>query len=259
MKKYLSFLILLLCISSISFAQGIQNIAGIGAQLIIDTTGGYTMPRIFALVPNSPAYQSLNATDYIMKVDDVSCRNKTIEEVVAMIRGEAGTKVKITTAPAKNGHHAKDTVLLRVGMQVPVANNAPPDPLAAFNEACESEVRQLKKNGVEVIKTFNSDCGNYFFNFNAESGKYRVRVITMEEKAVNPNAPVPNTAAKVYDGDNEAGAVALIKSGSVDKGSYATTQLEGGITFNKSCVGVISITMHDDLKKCKGMYIIVYK
>jgi hypothetical protein len=265
MKKCLFFLILILFINIISFAQGIQNIAGIGAQLILDTVGGYSMPRIFALVPNSPAYQSLNATDYIVKVDNVSCRNKTIEEVVALIRGEVGTNVKITTAPTKDGSHSKDTVLIRVGMQVPVANNAPqsppnpPDPLTAFNDACENEAKQLKKTGVEVIKTYNSDCGNYFFNFNAETGKYRVRVITMEEKSVDPNSPAPGTTAKVYDGDNENGAVTLIKTGSSDKSSYTTTQFEGGISFNKPCVGVISITVHDDLKKCKGMYIIVYR
>src|SRR4051812_48383574 len=100
MKKFL-FSIFFMALSGACLHA--QVIAGIGAQLTLDTTGGYTMPRIFSLVPRSPAYDALNATDYIIKVNDVLCKNKTIEDVVALIRGAEGTPVKITTAFTKEG------------------------------------------------------------------------------------------------------------------------------------------------------------
>ena len=261
MKKNFLFLLLLILSPVFSHAQNVENIAGIGAQLILDTAGGYTMPRIFSLVPNSPAYQSLNATDYIIKVNDISCKDKTIEEVVALIRGVVGTSVKITTGDTKEGKNPKNFTLTRVGMQIPVAQPAapPPDPATTFFEACDNEAKQLKKNGVEIIKTFNSECGNFFFNFNAESGMYRIRVFTMEEKGKGAYTPSFSATAKVFDGDNEAGATELARSGATDKNSYMVAQLDGAVTFKRTCVGVVGIIIHDDIKKCRGMYVIVYK
>jgi len=241
-----------------SFAQ--QNVGGIGAQLFLDTAGGFTMPRIQALVPNSPAYAKLNATDYIMKVNDVSCKDKTIEEIVAMIRGEAGTSVKITVADTKQGKRERDVELVRVGLQIP-GNNAPaPDPVAAFNERCENEVKQLKKQRYEIVKTASSECGNFFFNFEAAANQqYHIRAYTLEVKSKGQQNPAFYATARVFDGDNEAGATTLAKAASTTAGNTETAQSEGTVTFPKNCIGVVSMQLHDDATKCSRMFIVVYK
>jgi PDZ domain-containing protein len=257
MKKILLVTLFAALSGSISIAQ---NIGGIGAQLFLDTAGGHTMPRIQALVPNSPAYQYLNATDYIIKVNGVSCGDKTMEEVVAMIRGEAGTTVKITVADTKEGKRAKDVDLQRVGLTLPPGSTPPPpDPLTSFTAFCDNEVRQLKHAHMEIVKTFSSECGDFFFNFNAESGQYHVRVMTMEQKGSVAYAPAFNVTAKVFDGDNEAAAVQLGKAAPKDGGNFESAQIEGTISFKKACVGTIAVSIHSDVKKCAGMYIIVYK
>ena len=257
MKKHL-LTILFFLVMLPAFAQNI--IGGIGAQLFLDTAGGFTMPRIMSLIRNSPAYDTLKATDYIMKVDDVSCKDKTIEEIVGMIRGEAGTKVKITVADTKQGARPREYTLTRASMQVAAPPNAaPPDPVPAFNAACDNEVKQLKKKGFEIIKTYTSECGNFFFNFNAVAAAYHVHVYTMEEKGAGANAPAFYATAKVFDGDHEADATELSKLPSTTTGAAATGHLEGTVTFKRDCVGVVGITIHDDVKKCKAMYVIVYK
>ncbi len=250
-KKIIFFLLFFIGCNNIANAQ---VIAGIGAQLILDTTGGYTMPRIFSLVPRSPAYAALNATDYIIKVNDVPCKNKTIEDVVALIRGVEGTPVKITTAHTKDGINAKDTSLIRVSIQI----GNQPDPVAAFNEACETEANQLKKSGSEIIKTFNSDCGNYFFNFNADAGVYHIRMYTLDSREKPTDKSAFSATEKVFDGDNEAGAIELTKQ-EPKAGNPIVAQLEGTITFKRSCVGVVGITINDDVKKCRALFITVYK
>ena len=256
MKKILLFFLFTNLVLTASVAQ---NIGGIGAQLFLDTAGGHTMPRIQGLVPNTPAYQYLNATDYIIKVDGVSCKDKTIEEVVAMIRGEAGTNVKITVADTKEGKRPRDYDLQRVGMQLPASAPPPPDPLTAFNTDCENEVKLLKRQHSEIVKALTSDCGDFFFNFNAEKGQYHICVLAMEEKGTTANTPGFYATAKVFDGDNEAAAIPLSKAAPKDGGKYVAAQLEGTVTFKKTSVGTIAINIHDDVKKCRGMYIIVYK
>ncbi len=255
MKQLLS---LLFCVLAFNCSNA-QNIAGIGAQLFLDTADGYTMPRIQALIPNTPAYQYLNATDYIIKVNGVDCKNKSMEAVVGMIRGEAGTMVKVTTSGNKDGKDAKDFDLQRVGMQVPGGNASPPDPSVAFYTDCENEVKLLRTKNREIVKTYSSDCGDFFFNFNAEKGPYHVRVITMGAKVAGATSPGYSASAKVFDGDNEATARPLDNISSKDGGVFTATSLEGTISFTKTSVGTISIQVHDDVKKCHGIYVIVYQ
>lgn len=243
---------ILLFISARSIAQ---TIGGIGAQLFIDTADGFRIPRIMSLVQGSPAYDSLKATDYIISVNGTSCKNKTIEEVVALIRGIAGTKVHIIVADTKQGAHPREYDLTRVTMQVAGA----PDPVPAFNTWCENEVTQLKKKKFEIIKTFTSDCGNYFFNFDAEAGGYRIRVYSMEEKGNGTSSPGYIASARVFDPANEPSAVLLTQSSQQDMGTSAIAQLDGPVTFNKDCIANISINIKGDQAKCKAMYIIVYR
>ncbi len=254
MNKLILAIFLFLTVSVSAIAQNI--IGGIGAQLFLDTVNGFTMPRIMSLVPGSPAYDTLKATDYIMSVNGVSCKDKTIEEVVSLIRGEAGTKVHIKVADTKQGVRPREYDLTRVSINT----GAPADPIPAFNSWCDEQAKQLKKKGFEIIKTFNSDCGNYFFNFNAESGGYRVQVYTMEDKGSGTYTPGFTLSAKVYDGNNEAGAVSLNAIPPVQAGNTAIAQSAGTITFSKDCVGVVGITItNNDAKKCKAMFVTVYR
>jgi hypothetical protein len=274
-------MIILLLLLSVTLPQGnafAQNIGGIGAQLFLDTSEGFTMPRIMALIPNTPADKFLKATDFIMKVNDMDCKNKTIEEVVGVIRGEAGTTVKITVADTKEGKHQREYDLTRVSMQTGVPPNGgtapPPDPLTAFYTDCENEVKQMKRKGIQIIKTYTSECGNYFFNFNAETaGAYHIRLMAMQEKTNLPagqagtdTIPGFYPTARIFDGDNEAAAITLSKTAPKPAENPASggtgmmiAQLEGDLGFKKSGVGVISVQIHDDVKKCRGMYIVVYK
>ncbi len=253
MKKILFIAIIFFLSPLLSLAQSI--IGGIGAQLFIDTSGGFNMPRIMSLVDNSPAAQKLKATDFIMSVNGISCKAMTIEEVVALIRGEAGTTVHIVVADTKQGARPREYDITRVAMQVAGAT----DPATSFNAWCDNDTKQLRKKGFEVIKTFTSDCGNYFFNFNADAGGYRAHVYTMQEKVNGNELPGYTASARLYDGSNEKGAVTLPGLSPFVAGELIISHADGTITFPHDCVGVISMSVQDPSKKCKAMYIVVYR
>ena len=72
------------------------NYVGIGAYVGVNDSG---YSYIAQPMKQSPAEKAgLKVGDVIYKVDDVNVLEKTSEEVVAMIKGEEGTKVKITIA-----------------------------------------------------------------------------------------------------------------------------------------------------------------
>jgi hypothetical protein len=246
------FIVLLftLCVT----AANAQNIGGIGAQLLLDSTGDYTMPKIQGLIPGSPAAKDLHEGWYILKVNDVSCKNKTLGEVVNLIRGTEGTTVKIAAADNKAGKHQKEYEMVRALVAVP--HPAPLDPLAAFRDACENEVKQF---GERVIKTFNSDCGDYFFNFNADPRTYHIRLLTMEEKGKGAFSPAFHATARVFDNDNEKESVELAGQEPKDYGGIMVAQSEAAVSFKRECVATINTHIPGDVKKCRAMYIIVYR
>ena len=72
------------------------NYVGIGAYVGVNDSG---YSYIVQPMKQSPAEKAgLKTGDVIYKVDDVNVLEKTSEEVVAMIKGEEGTKVKVTIA-----------------------------------------------------------------------------------------------------------------------------------------------------------------
>lgn len=76
-----------------SDTQGIYY--GIGAYVSMDKDTN--LPRITGTIKDSPAEKiGLKANDVIYKVADESVQGMTLTEVVGMIRGEIGTKVKLT-------------------------------------------------------------------------------------------------------------------------------------------------------------------
>ncbi len=231
-----------------------QNIGGIGAMLAIDSAEGYTIPFIKNVLPNSPAAASLKEYLFILKVNDVSCKNKTIEEIVGLIRGEPGTHVKLSAADNKQGKDPKDYDLVRAAIQTE-------EPVITFNKECENGVKLLKRQGYIVVKTFNSDCGDFFFNFNTDTSLYHVRVLSMEEKTGAAYNQGFNLTARVFDSNDEAGAVKLFNVGTRDIGRSIMAQLGADIYFKRQSVGTISIQVFPlaDVKACKAMYIVVYK
>lgn len=68
---------------------------GIGAYVGLDTVTGY--PKIINPIAGAPAEEAdLRPDDIIYEVDGVSTYGKDLESVVAMIKGEEGTKVTLT-------------------------------------------------------------------------------------------------------------------------------------------------------------------
>lgn len=242
-------------IITLPFFAGAQIIGGIGAQLFIDSTDGYTLPRIQGLVPNTPASTTLKVTEYILKVDDVSCKNKPIDEVIGMIRGPEGTTVKITASHDKEGKFAQDYTLKRVSMQT----NPSADPRQMFNDFVVSEMNQIKSAGFTIVKDFTSDCGNFFFNFEAEKQTYRVRVLAMEFKTNAPYNPGYTVTASVFDNDHDNEKTQVPKIETKEIGNIAVSRLDGPVIFKNTCIGVVNTQINGDLGKCPAMHIIVYR
>jgi len=233
-----------------------QNIGGIGAQLLLDTAGGSTMPRILALVPGTPADSVLKATDFIYTVNDVSTKNKTIEEVVGLIRGEVGTTVKVTVTDTKDGKRPRTYNLTRKSVQG-VTNAPPADPAEAFAQWCEQQTLLLRGQRHTIIKTFNATCGNRYFNFEAEAKNYHIVVYTLEEKTAGVAF---TTTVRVFDNDDEAGAKKLAAVyPTIPLGNRAIAKTEGEMTFTKNGIGVVNVNVDGRTEFCTGMYVVVYR
>jgi D-alanyl-D-alanine-carboxypeptidase/D-alanyl-D-alanine-endopeptidase len=72
----------------------VPEIVGIGAALKLETSD-HTL-RITGVVSNSPAFQAgLPTGRIVQKIDDISTASKTLAECVNLIRGTAGTKVRL--------------------------------------------------------------------------------------------------------------------------------------------------------------------
>ncbi len=233
-----------------------QSVGGIGARLALDSAAGFTLPRIQGLVPGSPAAAVLKDSLYILSVAGYDCKGKSIEDVVAKIRGDVGTTVKITVADNKAGKKAKEYDLVRAAIQMPANNTVPAqDPLIGFNEQCERETKVLRRKGLTVVKTYTSDCGNYFFNFDADANVYHVRLYALMQK----NADGAKLTARIFDGNNEAVYVETSKPEIKESGDLVTAISEGEMAFKRDCVGVVNTHLSGDAAKCRGMFIVIYK
>ena len=259
MNKFLKALLFFLSVSVYPcLAQ--QQFGGIGAQLFLDTMGGHTMPCIQGLVAHSSAEEHLKVTDYIIEVNGISCLDKNIQDVVGMIRGEVGTTVKVTVADTKQGKRPREYDLERRQITTSAPPGTPPiDPAVAFNAQCETEVAQMKKQGISIVKTFPSDCGNYFFNFDAEKQDYNILVMVLGDKRTDATAKDFYISARVFDNTNEAAATQITAFNIKDAGNQSMGRLSGKATFNKPGIGVVNVQLHDDKKKCRAMYVVIYK
>jgi hypothetical protein len=240
-----------------------QATGGIGAVLMLDTAkDGSTLPRIKSLVPNSPALaQGLPEGSYIIQVNDLQCRNKKLEDVVAVIRGEPGTTVKIELADNAQGRKSKSYTITRVAIQATTPGAPPADPADAFYTACEQEVKQLKRKKFAIVKNTGSDCGDFFFSFDADTGPYHMKLFTLEVKGTGTYVKGFDATATVYESSNEAAGVQLKSSVTNDQATYAISSLEGTINMTHNSVGIVKTKINAlaDAGKCRAMYIVVYK
>lgn len=91
------------------------DLFGIGVE--VDSKDGLT--RVLAPLEGSPAEKAgVLAGDIILKVNDISTENMTLDEVVSKIRGEAGTTVKITVINEKDKVQ-RDISIVRAVIKVP--------------------------------------------------------------------------------------------------------------------------------------------
>jgi hypothetical protein len=253
-KYRVQYLLILVCLLFSSLTVFAQTVGGIGARLALDSSAGYTMPRIQGLVAGSPAAAVLKDSLYIIKVAGTDCKNKNLEEVVAIIRGEVGTTVKITVADNTAGKRAKDYDLVRAAIALPASNMVPDkDPLIGFYDQCESDAKAMRRKGKTIIKTYTSDCGNYFFNFDADASVYHVRLVSLAQKSAG------DLTARIFDGNNENVFTALLNPETKALGDLVITTREGEMTFNRDCVGVVNTQYSGDAAKCRGMFILIYK
>ena len=84
--------------------ESVKNSGGIGIKFELDSTNGYTLPRIISVYPNTPAAQVyLKEGSYIQYINGTSCRNIKIDDIQNHIGGEIGTEVKLSISVDKNG------------------------------------------------------------------------------------------------------------------------------------------------------------
>lgn len=68
---------------------------GIGAYVSLDTN--YSRPKLSGIIPNTPAEEAgLRENDVLVSIDGQSTYNLSLEEAVALIRGEEGTTVELS-------------------------------------------------------------------------------------------------------------------------------------------------------------------
>jgi len=246
MKYSILAIILFFC----SFTTGTfaQTTGGIGATLKLDTTqNGTTLPQIQSILPGSPAAaRKLQAGWYIVSVNGQPCQNKSLEDVVGGIRGAEGTTVKLEIADNPQAKKTIEYTLVRATIQT---NNAPlPDPKDAFVQVCEQDVKLLKRNGHSIAKAVSSNCGDYYFSFDATEGNYTVKLLAL--------APTNSISAVVYDSRTESVTTALVPQ---NTNNATTTTLTANVAMTPNSAGVVSVIVKEPNTNCKGMYIIVYK
>ena len=115
---------------------------GIGAYINKDIDADYC--TIQSLIPNSPAAESeLEPDDIIIKVDGTDTYGMTLNEVVSMIRGDAGTSVVLTV---KRGDEEKEITIVRAKVET----------ISATYESLDNGI------GLITITEFNDNTYEFF-------------------------------------------------------------------------------------------------
>ncbi|MBM3460441.1 MAG: S41 family peptidase [Armatimonadetes bacterium] len=132
---------------------------GIGAELSQQITRqGYV--RIDRPIPGGPAERAgLRSGDLILRINGRSVVGRTVDEVVAAIRGKAGTSVRLTVQSGKK--RPRDVVLVRQPVELEVVESRLLNPgigyvsLAEFNEIADQKleraIRTLERQGMRGL------------------------------------------------------------------------------------------------------------
>lgn len=169
----LSPLLLLLLLASPSLAQIIlpgvvgSNSAGIG--IAIDDSEGFI--KILKVVPNSPAAESKQIAEKqrILAIGQeeepaVSTENKKMLDCIGLIRGAAGTRVRLTVIPEGAPEHRTREVLLTRdelgnplglapdGTLLEVGKPAPALPITTLADGNKTSLEELIRGKVAVIR-----------------------------------------------------------------------------------------------------------
>lgn len=86
----------------LSAAGAAEEFAGVGLELVAGERGGY--PTVVTPSVGSPAWQAgIAAGDRLVAIDGISTESMRLKEVIAMLRGPAGSRVMLDVAPPE-GH-----------------------------------------------------------------------------------------------------------------------------------------------------------
>ena len=137
-------------------ANTLGNYVGIGIYMGTDKNGNV---KIVTPIKGTPAEEAgIQSEDIIVKVDDKNVLGISVDEVSSMIKGEEGTKVKITVA---RDAEYKDFEITRTEIKVyhveskMLENNIGYMELYTFDDTCSSEFKEeyekLKSQGAKKI------------------------------------------------------------------------------------------------------------
>ena len=137
------------------------KLEGIGA--LLTTEDDY--PTIVSVVPGGPAEKTgkINPDDKIVKISQVEDLNSTptdvvgwrIDEVVQLIRGKAGTKVKLELIPGKTEDLSERKFVTITREEVKLEE-----------QAAKSKIIEIKRNS-QIIKIGIIDLPTFYIDFNA--------------------------------------------------------------------------------------------
>ena len=137
------------------------KLEGIGA--LLTTEDDY--PTIVSVVPGGPAEKTgkINPDDKIVKISQVEDLNPTptdvvgwrIDEVVQLIRGKAGTKVKLELIPGKSEDFSERKFVTIIREEVKLEE-----------QAAKSKIIEIKRNS-QTIKIGIIDLPTFYIDFNA--------------------------------------------------------------------------------------------
>ncbi|MDD7795654.1 S41 family peptidase [Clostridium sp. 'White wine YQ'] len=224
------------------------NFSGVGIQLDIKDNNLVVVSPI----EGSPAEKAgVVKGDIILKVDDKDVTAKEYDKAVAMIRGEKGTKVKLTLSREGKGTFdltlTRDTISVKSVKGEIIENGIALVSISSFDEHTDKEfidtLNSLKSKGMKgIILDLRGNPGGYLSTaVNVVSqfiDKSKVIVSTKdkynnEEKSVSKGGNFINTPLVVLTDEGTASAAEIVSGALKD---YKAATLVGTKTFGKGVV-----------------------
>lgn len=221
---------------------------GIGAYLEMDYDAGYA--KISGIIEGTPASQSdIKVGDYVVKVDGVDTYEMTLTDVVAMIRGDAGTQVVLTLN--RTGEEVEVTVT-RQNIETPTVEYELLENEIAYITITEFDDITPAQFAEALAQMESDNAKGLILDLRGNPGGSLAAVVEMCEMIL-PEGMIVYTEDKYgqrdeyrCDGDNELNIpmVVLIDSGSASASEimagaikdYGTGTLVGTTTYGKGVV-----------------------